>query len=119
MEDIGKNKKMNQQLLDRLASSGQLLPAIVQDAASKEVLMLAWVNREALQKTIDSKRATFWSRSRNQIWVKGDTSGNYQEIVDIKLDCDSDAILFLVQSHGPACHTGERTCFFSRLDSSS
>jgi phosphoribosyl-AMP cyclohydrolase len=119
MEDIGTNKKMNQQLLDRLASSDQLLPAIVQDAASKEVLMLAWVNREALQKTIDSKRATFWSRSRNQIWVKGDTSGNYQEIVDIKLDCDSDAILFLVQSHGPACHTGERTCFFSRLDSSS
>ena len=85
MEDIGKNKKMNQQLLDRLASSDQLLPAIVQDAASKEVLMLAWVNREALQKTIDSKRATFWSRSRNQIWVKGDTSGNYQEIVDINL----------------------------------
>jgi len=119
MEDIGKNKKMNQQLLDRLASSDQLLPAIVQDAASKEVLMLAWVNREALQKTIDSKRATFWSRSRNQIWIKGETSGNYQEIVDIKLDCDSDALLFLVQSHGPASHTGERTCFFSRLDASS
>ena len=110
---------MNQQLLDRLASSDQLLPAIVQDAASKEVLMLAWVNREALQKTMESKRATFWSRSRNQIWVKGETSGNYQEIVDIKLDCDSDALLFLVQSQGPACHTGERTCFFSRLDASS
>ncbi len=93
----------------------QLLPAIVQDANSKEVLMLAWVNKEALEKTISTKQATFWSRSRKEIWVKGQTSGNKQEVISIKFDCDSDAFLFLVHSHGPACHIGEKSCFYSEI----
>lgn len=97
-------------------SDGSLLPAIVQDVATKEVLMLAWVNLEALELSRKTGRATFWSRSRKEIWVKGDTSGNSQEIIEIKFDCDSDALLFLVQPHGPACHTGEQTCFYRELD---
>lgn len=108
---------MNEELLSRLTSAEQLLPAVVQDVETKEVLMLAWVNREALLETFESKRATFWSRSRNELWVKGATSGNFQEIVSVHLDCDSDALLFLVRSHGPACHTGEQTCFYRELDS--
>ena len=102
-------------LLANFKDDQQLLPAIVQDANSKEVLMLAWVNKEALEKTISTKQATFWSRSRKEIWVKGQTSGNKQEILSIKFDCDSDAFLFLVHSHGPACHTGERSCFHSEI----
>jgi len=102
-------------LIARL-SDGSLLPAIVQDVATKEVLMLAWVNLEALELSRKTGRATFWSRSRKEIWVKGDTSGNSQEIIEIKFDCDSDALLFLVQPHGPACHTGEQTCFFRELN---
>ena len=97
-------------------SAGSLLPAIVQDVGTKEVLMLAWVNLEALELSRKTGRATFWSRSRKEIWVKGDTSGNSQEIIEIKFDCDSDALLFLVQPHGPACHTGEQTCFYRVLD---
>ncbi len=106
---------MADDLIARL-SDGSLLPAIVQDVATKEVLMLAWVNLEALELSRKTGRATFWSRSRKEIWVKGDTSGNSQEIIEIKFDCDSDALLFLVQPHGPACHTGEQTCFFRELN---
>ncbi len=102
-------------LLANFKDDQQLLPAIVQDANSKEVLMLAWVNKEALEKTAISKQATFWSRSRKEIWVKGQTSGNKQEVISIKFDCDSDAFLFLVHSHGPACHTGEKSCFYSEI----
>jgi phosphoribosyl-ATP pyrophosphohydrolase/phosphoribosyl-AMP cyclohydrolase len=102
-------------LLANFKDDQQLLPAIVQDAHSKEVLMLAWVNKEALEKTAISKQATFWSRSRKEIWVKGQTSGNKQEVISIKFDCDSDAFLFLVHSHGPACHTGENSCFYSEI----
>lgn len=105
---------MADELFARL-SGGSLLPAIVQDVATKEVLMLAWVNLEALELSRKTGRATFWSRSRNEIWVKGETSGNSQEIVEIKFDCDSDALLFLVKPHGPACHTGEQTCFYREL----
>ncbi|MEY3400238.1 MAG: hypothetical protein RL057_95 [Actinomycetota bacterium] len=106
---------MLSKLLANFKDDQQLLPAIVQDANSKEVLMLAWVNKEALEKTISTKQATFWSRSRKEIWVKGQTSGNKQEVISIKFDCDSDAFLFLVHSHGPACHTGEKSCFYSEI----
>jgi phosphoribosyl-AMP cyclohydrolase len=102
-------------LLANFKDDQQLLPAIVQDVNSKEVLMLAWVNKEALEKTASTKQATFWSRSRKEIWVKGQTSGNKQEVISIKFDCDSDAFLFLVHSHGPACHTGEKSCFYSEI----
>jgi len=102
-------------LLASFKDDEHLLPAIVQDVNSKEVLMLAWVNKEALEKTASTKQATFWSRSRKEIWVKGQTSGNKQEVISIKFDCDSDAFLFLVHSHGPACHTGENSCFYSEI----
>jgi phosphoribosyl-ATP pyrophosphohydrolase/phosphoribosyl-AMP cyclohydrolase len=92
-----------------------LVPCIVQDAATGEVLMLAWQSREALERTLSSGQATFWSRSRNELWVKGATSGNTQEIRAARTDCDRDAVLVRVQPLGPACHTGARSCFFESL----
>lgn len=93
--------------------AGGLLPAIVQDAASGEVLMLAWMNEEAWQRTLESGEAHFWSRSRRCLWHKGATSGNVQRVLAVRLDCDSDAILLLVeQAGGAACHTGRRSCFY-------
>ena len=88
-----------------------LLPAIVQDAATREVLTLAYMNRESLQRTIETKQTWFWSRSRNELWHKGATSGNTQEVVSVALDCDRDAIIVLVNPAGPACHTGAVSCF--------
>ena len=92
-----------------------LLPAIVQDARKRDVLMLAWVDAEAVQRTLDSKTTWFWSRSRSEYWNKGATSGNVQRVVDVRYDCDSDAVLYLVEADGPACHTGERTCFYRSM----
>jgi phosphoribosyl-AMP cyclohydrolase len=92
-------------------SAGELIAAIAQDADSKEVLMMAWMNEESLTKTIETKRATYWSRSRNELWVKGETSGHYQDLVSLYYDCDSDCLLLTVKQTGAACHTGERTCF--------
>ena len=92
-----------------------LLPAIVQDARERDVLMLAWVDAEAVQRTLDSKTTWFWSRSRSEYWNKGATSGNVQRVVDVRYDCDSDAVLYLVEADGPACHTGERTCFYRSM----
>ncbi len=89
-----------------------LLPAIVQDAATKEVLMLAWVDAEAVRRTVDTKTTWFWSRSRGEHWNKGATSGNIQRLVELRYDCDEDALLMLVDPAGPACHTGETTCFY-------
>ena len=88
-----------------------LIAAIAQDATSNEVLMIAWMNKEALTKTLETKRATYFSRSRNSLWIKGETSGHYQEVVDIKFDCDGDAVLMKVNQTGSACHTGEKSCF--------
>lgn len=91
--------------------SAGLVPAIVQDAQSKEVLTLAYMNEESLQKTLNTKETWFWSRSREELWHKGATSGNTQKVVELKLDCDRDALVVLVEPAGPACHTGETTCF--------
>ncbi|OAS88003.1 MULTISPECIES: bifunctional phosphoribosyl-AMP cyclohydrolase/phosphoribosyl-ATP diphosphatase HisIE [Metabacillus] len=88
-----------------------LVPAIVQDAASKEVLTLAYMNEESLKKTLETKETWFYSRSRQELWHKGGTSGNIQKVVEMRYDCDQDAILVLVQPAGPACHTGAYTCF--------
>lgn len=88
-----------------------LIPAIVQDAATREVLTLAYMNRESLARTLETKQTWFWSRSRNVLWHKGETSGNTQEVVDLALDCDQDAIIVLVKPAGPACHTGAVSCF--------
>jgi phosphoribosyl-AMP cyclohydrolase / phosphoribosyl-ATP pyrophosphohydrolase len=92
-----------------------LVPAIVQDAATGEVLMLAWMNQEALDKTLSTGQATFWSRSRRELWVKGATSGNTQAVRAARIDCDQDAVLVRVDPAGPACHTGARSCFFETL----
>jgi phosphoribosyl-AMP cyclohydrolase len=92
-----------------------LIPAVVQDSATKQVLMLAYMSAETLQRTLETGQTYFWSRSRQQVWHKGETSGNIQEVVDIKLDCDGDALLILVNPAGPACHTGKMTCFHNRV----
>jgi len=88
-----------------------LFPAIVQDRASGRVLMLAWMDDEALRRTISTRRATYWSRSRQAYWVKGETSGHTQHVWEVRRDCDSDTILLTVDQTGPACHTGAPTCF--------
>ena len=92
-----------------------LVPVIVQQHGSGEVLMLAWVDDEALARTIESGRATYWSRSRREYWVKGETSGHTQQVKEIRLDCDGDTLLFVVDQVGAACHTGEHTCFDADL----
>ncbi len=88
-----------------------LLPAIVQQHDSGEVLMLAWMDDEALHRSLSTGRATYWSRSRQEYWVKGETSGNRQHVKEIRIDCDGDTLLVKVDQEGPACHTGTRTCF--------
>jgi len=93
-----------------------LIPAIAQDAHSKEVLMLAYVNKEALAQMIDTGTGTYFSRSRNEIWVKGATSGHTQKVISLALDCDGDALLITVEQTGAACHTGEKTCFHKPIE---
>jgi phosphoribosyl-AMP cyclohydrolase len=93
-----------------------LIPAIVQDAGSGEMLMLAYMNAESLRLTQTTGQAHFWSRSRGKLWHKGATSGNVQRVIEIRLDCDADALLLRVEPAGPACHTGEHSCFFRRLE---
>ena len=92
-----------------------LIPAIVQDHESKEILMVAWMNEKAFRLTCEKKLAHFWSRSRDELWLKGVTSGNYMHIKQILVDCDADTILLLVKPAGPACHTGKRSCFYREL----
>lgn len=93
-----------------------LVPVVVQDVHTKDVLMLAYADAEAIRRTLDSGTTWFWSRSRQEHWNKGATSGNVQRVVEVRYDCDSDALLVIVDPAGPACHTGERSCFFSTLD---
>jgi phosphoribosyl-AMP cyclohydrolase len=103
--------------LDALAwNSEGLVPAVAQDAGSGEVLMVAWMNREALERTAATGEAVYWSRSRKSLWKKGETSGHTQRVVEIRLDCDADTVLLRVHSRGDvACHTGRRRCFFNLL----
>ena len=103
------------ELANRLSDPSALIPAIAQDAATGEVLMLAYMNHAALTQTLSTKAATYWSRSRNELWVKGATSGHTQEVISVSLDCDSDAILIKVKQVGAACHTGDHTCFHTEL----
>jgi phosphoribosyl-AMP cyclohydrolase len=106
--------------LDAIAwNADGLAPAVVQDSTSGEVLMLAWMSRESLARTIELGEAVYWSRSRSKLWRKGETSGHVQRVVEIRLDCDADALLLQVeQGGGIACHTGRRRCFFNELDRS-
>lgn len=89
-----------------------LIPAIVQEAATGQILMMAWMNPEALAKTIATRKATFYSRSRKKSWTKGEESGHFQQVLEIRTDCDQDVILLKVKSHGPACHVGFNSCFY-------
>jgi len=92
-----------------------LMPAVVQDSNTHEVLMLAYMNQDSLALTLSTGKATYWSRSRNELWVKGATSGHHQKVISVNLDCDGDALLILVEQTGVACHTGEKTCFHTPL----
>lgn len=108
----------NQAWLDAVKWDAQgLVPAIAQDAATGDILMVAWMNREALEETARTSRGVYWSRSRNKLWRKGEESGHVQNISEIRLDCDHDVVLLKIeQVGGIACHTGRRSCFFQKLD---
>ncbi|MFZ1041193.1 MAG: phosphoribosyl-AMP cyclohydrolase [Anaerolineales bacterium] len=107
-----------QELLSELKyNAAGLIPAIVQDADTNEVLMMAYVNKESLRLTLDKGETYFWSRSRNELWHKGATSGNVQRVVEVRVDCDADTLLVRVHPAGPACHTGKQTCFYRILES--
>tara|TARA_R110002072_G_scaffold3318_30_gene24350 strand:+ start:1441 stop:1830 length:390 start_codon:yes stop_codon:yes gene_type:complete len=93
-----------------------LIPAIAQDVDSNEVLMLAWMNAQSLAQTLETGRVTYWSRSRQEFWIKGATSGHIQELVELRFDCDRDCLLVMVRQTGPACHTGRRSCFYTSVE---
>lgn len=97
------------------SKNGGLVPCVVQDAESLEVLMLAYMSEESLEKTLKTGLATYWSRSRQELWVKGETSGHYQHMQEILIDCDEDTLLLKVHQDGAACHTGRRSCFYRTL----
>ncbi|SER45863.1 phosphoribosyl-AMP cyclohydrolase [Tranquillimonas rosea] len=92
-----------------------LIPCIAQEAETGEVLMMAWMNADAVRRTLETGRVTYWSRSRAAFWVKGETSGHLQHLVELRIDCDSDCLLALVRQEGPACHTGRRSCFYTAV----
>ena len=92
-----------------------LIPAIAQAEADGEVLMMAWMNAEAVARTLDTRRVTYWSRSRQAFWVKGESSGHVQELIDLRVDCDRDCLLVVVRQTGPACHTNRRSCFYTAV----
>lgn len=107
----GEAQDETDELRPRFDANG-LIAAIAQDTVTGDVLMLAWMNAEALRQTIDTGRATYWSRSRQALWVKGETSGAIQEVDEVRIDCDQDAVLLRVRQSGGACHTGRRNCFY-------
>ncbi len=118
LEQLGHNSSLAlPQVIEQLAFNEQgLIPVITQDAKTKTMLMFAWMNKEALQKTLATGRMTYWSRSRQQLWVKGETSGHVQRVVAMSFDCDGDAILCLVEQQGAPCHTGRQTCFYLNVE---
>lgn len=110
------SSQLNPAIAALLKDPDLLIPAVAQDASSGEVLMLAYMNAQSLAATLETGRATYWSRSRNELWEKGATSGNTQRIHSISIDCDGDALLLKVEQSGAACHTGERTCFHRNIE---
>ena len=102
-------------LLELTYNKDRLIPCIVQDADSLEVLMMAWMNADSLKLTLEERTLWFWSRSRSELWHKGATSGNSLDLVELRYDCDGDALLAFVHANGPACHTGNRSCFYRTL----
>jgi phosphoribosyl-AMP cyclohydrolase len=110
----GREQDETQELRPKFNADG-LIAAIAQDATTGEVLMLAWMNAEALKATVETRRATYWSRSRQALWVKGETSGHVQQVEDVLVDCDQDAVLLKVHQTGGACHTGRQSCFYRTI----
>ncbi|MDR0515050.1 MAG: phosphoribosyl-AMP cyclohydrolase [Coriobacteriaceae bacterium] len=106
---------MNRELPELRYNEAGLIPCIVQDSQTREVLMMAWMDAEALQRTRETRTMWFWSRSRSELWNKGATSGNVQNLVELRYDCDCDTLLALVEPAGPACHTGSVSCFYRSL----
>jgi phosphoribosyl-AMP cyclohydrolase len=108
---------LTKDLLEKLdfKKGNGLIPVIVQDAKTREMLMLAYANKDAVELTLKTKKATYWSRSRNELWVKGATSGNTQKVISVTTDCDCDTLLYKVEQTGNVCHTGATTCFFNKL----
>ena len=105
------------EVIEQLAFNEQgLIPVITQDAETKTMLMFAWMNKEALQKTLATKRMTYWSRSRQELWIKGETSGHVQRVISMSFDCDGDAILCQVEQQGAPCHTGRESCFYLNVE---
>ena len=102
--------------LDLLFQKSELIPVVIQHADSKDVLMVGFTNREALENTIRTKTAWFWSRDRQKLWNKGETSGNYLHVKEIFTDCDTDTLLYICEPEGPVCHTGAHSCFFNRVE---
>ena len=102
--------------LTELFKKAELIPVIIQDEETKDVLMLGFTNLEAVQLTLKTKTAWFWSRSRNELWNKGETSGNFLHITEVRTDCDTDTLLYICRPDGPTCHTGERSCFFRKIE---
>lgn len=102
--------------LKELFKKSELIPVIIQDEETKDVLMLGFTNLEAVQLTLKTKTAWFWSRSRNELWNKGETSGNFLHVVEVRTDCDTDTLLYICRPDGPTCHTGERSCFFRKIE---
>ncbi len=102
--------------LDVKFDANGLLPAIVQEAASGQILMVGWMNRAALEQTLRTKKATFYSRSRDKMWVKGEESGHIQEVLEARVDCDQDVVLLRCKSHGPCCHVGFQSCFYRAVE---
>ena len=98
-----------------LYNEAGLLPVIAQDEITLEVLMLAWMNQEAVERTLKTGKVTYWSRSRSEFWIKGETSGNTQDLVELRFDCDRDALLVIVKQKGSACHTKRKSCFFTSV----
>lgn len=111
---------MTERMVSSVADLGYdergLITAVVQDEATGDVLMVAWMNEEAVRRTLEEGRTVFWSRSRGELWRKGDTSGNVQHVREVRYDCDADTLLVRVHADGPACHTGRRSCFYRRLE---
>lgn len=101
--------------LDQLFQKSNLIPVIIQESASKDVLMLGFTNREAVERTLETKTVWFWSRSRQKLWNKGETSGNYLHVKEIYTDCDMDTLLYVCEADGPTCHTGAHSCFFNQI----
>ncbi len=114
---MGDTQRETTDKLDIKFDEKGLVPAIVQDIDSGEILMMAWMNQAALQQTLEVKKATFYSRSRDKMWIKGESSGHVQEIVEVRVDCDQDLVLLKCKSHGPCCHVGYNSCFYRTADS--